>query len=165
MPIDNPRFQEAGATPGEARGWRFVARVTTAAVAAFEARGWEAFAWIPLVRALGPGSVVVATLAGERVESFDAWARGAATRLGDVSVAAARWSDGGAAERFGAVPLLAVWASSQPAAAFADGARESFVAAWPGTSGPARAWGEVVALPAVFGADAREAFTGGWPLV
>lgn len=165
MPIDNPRFLEAGAAPGEARGWRLVARVTTVAVAAFDARGWEAFAWAPLVRALGPGSVVVAALAGERVESFDAWARGAATSLGDVSIAAARWTEGGGAERFGAAPLVGVWTPGQPVATFADGAWETFAVAWPGMSGRAGAWDEVVAAPAVFGAGGHEGFTGGWPLV
>lgn len=164
MPIDNPRFVEAGATAGEARGWRLRARVTTVAVAAFATRGWEAFAWGPLVRALEPGSVIVATLAGERVEAFDAWARGAATSLGQVSIAAARWTAGGGAERFGAAPLVGAWAPGQPAAAFADGARETFTAAWPGTSARAVAWAEVGAALAVFGAGAHEAFTSGWPL-
>lgn len=166
MPIENPQFAEAGAQAGDARGWRLVARVSTTAVAMFSRLGWETFAWHTPVRELVPGGVIVAVFDGARAETFDGWALGAAASLTEASISTALWSGGASSERFGDGPLVGTWpALAQAVAGFGDGAREAFVAGWPGTSGHASAWNAALALPAVFGGDLREDFTSGWPLV
>lgn len=174
MPILNPRFEDAGALPGEAEHWTLVAVTSLEAVAGFGADpelAWEDFErWFELWRHLEDVTVELAFFDDDGFEAFErGWdndvflyelppAQLEQASLGSENVedCESGWSND---------TFLWGWGDVASVTGIFDGeSYEDFEDRWRGNESFLWRWDDVVAAPALVDGGAREVetFDGVW---
>ena len=173
IPLANPAFAEAGALPGEARGWTFRSRVRGQQIAPFgpaPAQAWEGFErWSLHWSRLTDVTVVLAFFdaRAEGLEDFEeGWANTVylyempPAQLALLSGAPESWESGWRNDTY-ARDWSGLTAST---ASFGGAPRESFEVQWRGNENFIATWAGVTASVASFDPRAQplEDFENGW---
>ena len=174
--VQNPGFEDAGASPGEAAHWVFTAVVQRQGIAGFgpgAPMGWEDFErWHELVRVFDESAAVLAMFdpQGEGYEDFgEAWDNDVFLMELPTGHVVACAFHGGVVEDLEVgwdnVPFAWSWSDvSASPALFGGQPSERFGAAWYDNEHYAWAWTDVTSDAALFdgGASAVESFSGTW---
>lgn len=179
MVLENPSFEDAGSSPGEAAHWTLTAVTSLEVLAGFGGdpeEGWEDFErWSTLLASLDDVTVVLAFFdsALKGYEEFESgWANLVYLyELPPAQLVACAFG-GGAVEDCGTgwnnEPYLRDWAVVTAATGVFDGEpREDFEDQWRENESFASTWAAVTASAALFDAGAQpvEDFNNGWTTI
>ncbi len=174
MPILNPRFEDAGALPGEAERWTLVAVTSLEAIAGFGSDpelAWEGFErWFELWRRLEDVTVELAFFDDDGFEAFElGWDNDIFLyELPPAQLEQASLGPDGVEDcesGWGNDVFLWGWDDVANVTGIFDGEPgEDFEDGWRGNEAFLWSWGDVVAEAVLFdeGAETIETFDGDW---